>query len=459
MLENYSVELCSMFFLIYFIGNMLNSMYSSTVDYYASFKRDISKKVKSLYSLNPLIQKFYTRPKINKALDYKHECQQYNNYTSDILSVLSSAVIIFGLVPKMLHWFILTFPNVPIVADYFFVYGIITLVMFPIHYLVGYISTFDIEQRFGFNNSDIKTFNTDILKSTFISFGLTCVCGYLINLFITSFTISPLMIAAFIAAGLCVGYIMEFLSITVFIRMFYKLEPFKNKKLSNKINKLLNSFGIKKAKIFIIDSSTRSSKSNAFIAGFGSCKKIVLFDTLLKNHTDDEILSILAHELAHGKLHHLSINRVIGFFMTIISQVVIFSLIDNVSLYHAFGFRWITPENVESFRLIGFFLAGYIISAISWISEPLLAKLSRTCEYAADKYAVLHTHNKEAMESALIKLTSENLSDPFPHPYDEALSCSHPSIMNRLEAIRNIELPKKERINRKFTKKKLDNGI
>ena len=292
-------------------------------------------------------------------------------------------------------------------------------------------------------------FYLDCIKGTLFKLIITCVTLPLINYFLTSFGHYEITTILMFTGGLILlGMIFEFLYMKWFIKIFNKLEPLTDKKLSKRIKKLLSKYGYDSKMVYVMDASRRSNKSNAFIGGIGKSKKIVLFDTLLKNFSNDEIISILGHELAHGKLHHQLIQRFVSYSILFITMFITFKFIYNVELYHTFGFYWINNENVVQYSLIGYFLISKIIDNVLWILDPLLSYISRKCEYAADKYSVLYTKNKKAMISALIKLSSENYSDILTNKYYEAYHYSHPSLVNR---IKNLNI-KKNKVDKKKSK-------
>ena len=109
------------------------------------------------------------------------------------------------------------------------------------------------------------------------------------------------------------------------------------------------------------------------------------------------------------------------------------------AFYSAFGYSWVTQDNVTQNYVIGFSLTTTFIGAFSWVFTPLSNWISRKMEYAADRYAANHIDNRKDLENALLKLTSENMSDIAPHPAYEFANYSHPSILNRILAIRENE--------------------
>jgi STE24 endopeptidase len=180
-----------------------------------------------------------------------------------------------------------------------------------------------------------------------------------------------------------------------------------------------------------MDSSKRSTKSNAFFTGFGRTKKIVLFDTLINNHTVDELVAVLAHEVGHFKhrhiIQHLALSILnIGLFLFLASF-----LIESPVLHEAFGIH-----TVSVWCGLAIFLVIY--GPLSQVLSVLTGFQTRAHEYDADRFAVETTHHPEAMIDALKKLSKSNLSNLAPHPLTVVLHHSHPPVLKRIEAIRAV---------------------
>jgi STE24 endopeptidase len=178
-----------------------------------------------------------------------------------------------------------------------------------------------------------------------------------------------------------------------------------------------------------MDGSKRSAKSNAFFTGFGPTKKIVLFDTLIRNHSVDELVAVLAHEIAHFKfrhiIRHLALNIVtIGIFFFLASVCI-----REPALFRAFGI-----DSVSVYA--GLTLFAIVCIPLGRILSIVTAFRSRAHEFEADRFAAQTTGHPGAMISALEKLSKNNLSNPAPHPLAVFLHHSHPPILRRIAAIR-----------------------
>ena len=440
---NYLIDLSSFYFIIFIIGCLFRSSIENIMDWFNNNKGNTTKKLTELFKIHPLIKKYFSYKKVKKIENYHREHTYFSDLTSSITTPIVSLATIFGVMPFTLHLIINSFPGLPTTVHYIILALIVSTIGMIVNMPISYYSNFVIEAKYGFNKMTKRIFFVDHIKSFIFMCVFTPLVITIINYSLTKFgPFESINILYFVTGAIIFGMIFEFLYMTVFIRIFNKLTPLKNKALKKRIDKLLSQYGYNSKMVYVMDASTRSSKSNAFIGGIGKSKKIVLFDTLLKNFTNDEIIAILGHELAHGKLNHLILHRLMGYISIAMSCFIIFNFAYDVDLYHTFGFTWVNEGNVVQYSLIGMLLMSKIKSSILWILEPLESWISRKFEYAADRYSIKYTKNKKAMISALIKLSSENMSDIFPDKYYEAYHYSHPSLSNRINAINEIKIQK-----------------
>ena len=180
-----------------------------------------------------------------------------------------------------------------------------------------------------------------------------------------------------------------------------------------------------------MDASKRSTKSNAFFTGFGKYRRIVLFDTLIKKHTVDELVSILAHEMGHYKKKHILKSIIISIITTGLMFFILSLFINNEGLFQAFKM-----ENTSIYASLFFF--AFLYSPINMFISILSNMLSRKHEYEADKYTSETYGKSESMISALKKLTVDNLSNLTPHPLKVFLSYSHPPVLERIQSLRKM---------------------
>jgi len=185
--------------------------------------------------------------------------------------------------------------------------------------------------------------------------------------------------------------------------------------------------------LFVIDGSKRSSKSNAFFTGFGKNKRVALYDTLIENHTIKELVAVLAHEIGHYKKKHI----VKGMVISIVHRAVLFFLLsiflNEQGLFDAFYMDQMTVY-------AGLVFFGMLYAPIEMILSIFMQMSSRKHEFEADAYAVETTGNQADMISTLKKLSKDNLSNLTPHPWYVFLNYSHPPVLQRIEAIKEIKL-------------------
>lgn len=215
----------------------------------------------------------------------------------------------------------------------------------------------------------------------------------------------------------------------IILPIFYKVSPIEDEDLKKRILRLSENVNLKVENIFQFDMSKNTKKANAAFTGLGKTKKILLGDTLTNEFTNDEIETVIAHELGHYKHKHIIINI---FVSTITSFVTLYflSILYELSLPW-FGFSQIT--DIAALPLLS--LWGILIGLVQ---TPLTNILSRKHEYQADEYAVKSTGKKEVFINTLEKLTEQNLGDKNPHPFVEWFFYSHPSVKNRVAHINNL---------------------
>lgn len=287
---------------------------------------------------------------------------------------------------------------------------------------------FVIEDRFGFNRTTLKLFFTDKLKGYLLG-GL--LGGSLLALFVLFYqqTGSLFWLYAWFTLVL-VMFLATMFYATWILPLFNKLTPLPPGALRAAIENYCNKVDFKLDNLFVMDGSKRSAKANAFFSGIGKKKRIVLYDTLIANHTEQELVSILAHEIGHYKRKHTRT----GFFLSIAQtgiMLFIFSLfIHNPGLSAAFG----SEHTSLRLGILGFFL---LYSPISLIMGVLMNMVSRSNEFEADRYAA-ETSNGVALQESLKKLSVNNLSNLQPHPLYVYFYYSHPPLLQRLKALQSV---------------------
>ncbi|GGW66378.1 STE24 endopeptidase [Winogradskyella epiphytica] len=314
--------------------------------------------------------------------------------------------------------------NPIIIALIFF--GIIMIASDIITTPFGYYKTFVIEERFGFNKTTKRTFILDKFKGLLM---MVILGGGIIALIVWFYQVTGNQFWLY-AWGIVTVF-------TVFMNMFYsklivplfnKQTPLEDGELRNKISAYAESVGFNLEKIFIIDGSKRSTKANAYFSGFGSEKRVTLYDTLVNDLDDEEIVAVLAHEVGHYKKKHIIFNLVTSILLTGLTLYILSIFISNPLLSNAIGVE------IPSFH-VGLIAFGMLYAPISEITGLIMNYVSRVFEYQADDYAK-NTYKAEPLISSLKKLSKNSLSNLTPHKAYVFMHYSHPTL---LERVRNLK--------------------
>jgi STE24 endopeptidase len=290
----------------------------------------------------------------------------------------------------------------------------------------GLYDTFVIEERYGFNRMTLRMWISDYLKSMVILFVLG---GLVLWLFLT------LLIHGgktwWIWAWMLVGgfeLMMLWLYPVVIAPLFNKFEPIENLGLVTRIRNLMEQVGLRVKTVLKMDAGKRSKHTNAYFTGVGKTKRIVLFDTLLESHPEEEILAVLAHEIGHWKKRHV-LKQII--LLELLSFAVFYGvsrLLNWPLLYQTFGFQ-------EPTVYVGIFLIGAVLSPLGYFAQPLESAISRRFEREADDFVLTLMKTAEPMRNALRRLASDNLANLIPHPLYTWFYYSHPPLVERIERL------------------------
>jgi STE24 endopeptidase len=369
------------------------------------------------------IAAFYDRDRYSKSLAYHRELTQFSFITSAFGFLISMTMLLtggFGWLDNQLHEII---SNDILRALVFF--GILMLASDIITTPFQLYSTFVIEEKYGFNKTTVRTFFTDKLKgyilSALIGGLLISVLLYLIQVMGQNFWIWFALIAAAFMLFVNMFYT------SIILPIFNKLTPLPDGILKNAIESFARKVKFPLDNIYVIDGSKRSSKANAFFSGIGKKKKIVLYDTLISNHTTDELVAVLAHEVGHFKKKHIVLTYFLSVIQIIITLYVLSLLVFNANVSEALGGAALSiPLNLVAF--------GILYSPVSSVTGLIMNIISRKNEFEADSYA-RETYDGMALSTALKKLSVDNLSNLYPHPLYVFFHYSHPPLMDRIRAI------------------------
>ena len=286
--------------------------------------------------------------------------------------------------------------------------------------------TFVLEARFGFNSTTPATFVADRIKGLFLAaiLGGALLAGIL--LFFES--------AGRTAWLWCWGLVtlfslaLTYVAPTWILPLFNTFTPLEEGALRRAIADYARQTGFELDGIFVMDGSRRSSKSNAFFTGLGRRKRIALFDTLLADHADLEILAVLAHEIGHARCGHIRKRLVAGVARAGLLFFLMSLFLHSPGLYAAFGM-----EHQSVYAGLVFFLLLY--TPVSMLLGILANRISRRHEFEADAFAARTTGDAGAMIAALKRLAATNLSNLTPHPLTVWLEYGHPPVLARIRAL------------------------
>ena len=372
---------------------------------------------------------FYQSQEYQKSQRYTQAKTKLSYVTSSV-SLLAIIGLIFiegfGLLDNYVRGFGLS--TVPTGLLFF---GLLFLANDWLSFPFSLYNTFVIEGKFGFNKTTIKTFLLDKVKS----YLLTLIFGTLILSAILFFFIQLREWAWLYAWGLTVIFSVFAPPIytSLISPLFNQFTPLEEGELKTSIQEYADQVKFPLAEIFIMDGSRRSSHANAYFTGFGNQKRIVLFDTLIENHSVNELVAVIAHEVGHYKEKHLLKNMILsvahsGFLFYLLSH-----FIDNPALFSAFGMQQ-TP------LYAGLVFFGLLYSPIEFVLSIALHGLSRRHEYQADAYAVKTLGMAENLILALKNLSVSNLGNLTPHPINVFLNYSHPPVLQRISAMRELKI-------------------
>jgi len=373
------------------------------------------------------LDNIYDESDYQKSQDYNKSIYRFNLLISSITFLILLLVFKYELLGKLdnlLRSF--SFENEISLSLLFFasIFFINEMILIPFQLYQNFI----IEEKFGFNKMSFKTFFLDKIKLYFL---VIIVGGLLISILLISII--------YFSNNFWIYFWVIMSLFTIFINLFYtslilpifnKLKPLEDGSLKDKIYNYAKSVNFPLSKIFVIDGSKRSSKANAFFSGLGKSKKIVLYDTLIKNHSEEELVSVLAHEVGHYKNNHILSNLILSILFTGFMLFILSKFLFNSEISFALG-------GEISFRHFELFAFSILYSPISYILEIFMNIKSRKNEYEADNYAVT-TFDKIHLINALKNLSKDNLVNLTPNPAYVFVNYSHPTLHQRIKAMKHI---------------------
>lgn len=378
------------------------------------------------------LREFYDEQKYQRAQNYNFA----NNKLEFISETFSFLLIIIFLIAGGFGWLnelLKAYIQHPVLLALAY-FGILFIVSDLLSLPFSIYHTFVIEEKYGFNRTSPKTFIADKIKgyllTALIGGGLGALILWLILTLQQNFwLIALLVITAFIL-------FFNLFYTTLILPLFNKLVPLQENTLKNSIYQYAQKVDFPLTKVYVIDSSKRSTKANAFFSGFGKKKKIVLFDTLIKDHNTEELVAILAHEIGHYKKKHIPKNIAFSILQTALMLFILSLFIFNKDLSLALGAGdWELHINLIAF--------GILYEPLSLIIGLIMNIFSRKFEFEADRFAT-QTYDSESLINGLKKLSIKHLSNLKPHPAFVFFHYSHPPLLKRIEAIREAKSNKNQ---------------
>jgi len=305
---------------------------------------------------------------------------------------------------------------------FIFITGIAGIIFY---FPVNYYKDFFLEHKYGLSNQTLAKWIFENFKglvvSLIIGVPVLLIFYFILNKFGTLWWL-PFAIVLFI-----ISVVFARLLPVIVLPLFYKITPLEDEDLKARITRIAEDAGIKVENIFRFNMSKNTKKANAAFTGLGKSKRILLGDTLLESYSHDEIETVVAHELGHYKRNHIIKNIIIG-------TAASFGTLFLIAYFYSLSIHWFGFSRLQEIAALPILSVWAML--VGLIETPFTNLLSRKFEYEADEYAVSVTGKPSAFISTLNKLTDQNLADKNPHPIVEWFFYSHPSISNRVNAIR-----------------------
>jgi STE24 endopeptidase len=362
-----------------------------------------------------------------KSIEYTRARTKFGHFDAIFGAILTLVYLFSGWIP-WLHGWIRSMglsemtSGVLLILSFVLIHGIIQL---P----VDWYQTFHLEGRFGFNRTTVKTFGTDKVKGWSLSFLIGAPFLYGLFWFMTKSGEGWWLWASMFVIGF--QLLMVVLYPLVIAPLFNKFSPLQDGDLKQKLEDLARRCRFATQGIFVMDGSKRSTHSNAYFTGFGKARRIVFFDTLIQQLSVAELLAVLAHEIGHYKKKHILKMVFLSSAFTLLGFFILSYVIDWKPFYQAFGISEVSLP-------VGLLLVGLVAGEFTFWLSPLFNALSRKHEYEADAFAAEQTQDPQSMETSLLKLSEKNLSNLTPHPAYSAYHYSHPTLIERIQALRRV---------------------
>jgi len=372
--------------------------------------------------LHPVVEDVYDQSAYQRFIAYTHEKTRLSLWIKGLN--LSLSLAFFIVLAQGFDQFVLSlglrfpFNDLAFIVLYL---TLSTLLNLPFNIY----ATFSIEKRYGFSTIDTKTYLLDQLKGLLLSLVLGLPIMSLVLWLIGTYPTQFVGLIWVLLLGLSI--VLQVLYVPVFIPLFNKLTPLEAGSLKDKLTEVAQKANYEVSKISMMNASKRSKRLNAFFTGFGKFKHIILFDTLVDNLSEDEVASILAHEIGHAK--HKDVLKLLT--LSAFSLMVTLLVLQVVLSFGGLGLAFGVSDGNLAFKLIVFFT---LYEPINLLEGLISSRFSQTMEYKADQMMAKLGY-KDAAISAFKVLARVNFSNLNPHPLVVKLSYSHPPIKERILAL------------------------
>ena len=376
------------------------------------------------HTVPPVFQDTIDPEKFRRIADYTAESSDLSLVSTFSQQAVSLAILLSGLLPALAG--LIESLDVGVIVGGLIFFAILSTVAVLLRLPFELYDVFVIEERYGFNAMTFTMWLADLIKGLIV----TATLG---GLFLG-------LLMALVAHGGKLWWLWAWIVLGVFelsllwifplviAPLFNKFEPLQNRSLAERIESLMSKAGLRVKGIFQMDAGKRSKHTNAYFTGIGRSKRIVLFDTLLKSHTEEEILAVLAHEAGHWKRKHLLKHLIPLEAVSLLGLLLVSRLLEWPLLYRTFGFE--TPVLYG-----GLFLIGALLSPLGFFAQPLESAISRRFEREADDFSVELIGRGDGLWNALRRLASDNLSNLLPHPLYAWFYYSHSPLEERLSRL------------------------
>jgi STE24 endopeptidase len=364
----------------------------------------------------------YEPERYRKSQQYLKVNTQFGWVTSAFNLCLILVFWFAGGFPLLDKW-VRTFELGPVPSGLIYI-GVLVLLKAVLSLPFSVYATFIIEERFGFNKTTWQTYVMDLLK------------GLILALLLGTPLLAAILVFFQYAGPSAWWYcwigvtlymlVVQFIAPTWIMPLFNKFNPLEEGELKSAILAYANAINFPLENVYQMDGSRRSTKSNAFFTGFGKHKRIVLFDTLIQQHTVNELVAVLAHEMGHYKKKHIRQALILGILQTGLMLFLLSHFIAYQGLFDAF---YMAQQSVYA----GILFFAMLYAPLDFFVGILMQILSRKNETAADKFAAETTKDPGSMVAALKKLSVDNLSNLTPHPFYVFLNYSHPPVLQRIQ--------------------------